>query len=305
MTAADPAVLRVVVVTYSPGAALPAFLDSLVHATGRPYVVVLSDNGSADGSVEAAEPRDEVVLLRNGANLGYGRAANRGVAAEPPAAAEEWLLVANPDVVFEPGSLDLLLDAAERWPDAGALGPVILTPEGLLYPSARELPSLGRGIGHALLGWWWPSNPWTRSYRNESGRPQEGPTGWLSGSCLLLRRKAFEEVGGFDESYFMYFEDLDLARRLTDAGWPSVHVPAAVVTHTGGHATQRDPETAKAMLDAHHRSAWQYLSRQYAGWRWWPVRVLLQAGLAARAALGRVVPRMGEGARPTRDVTHG
>jgi N-acetylglucosaminyl-diphospho-decaprenol L-rhamnosyltransferase len=116
----------------------------------------------------------------------------------------------------------------------------------------------------------------------------------------LLRRSAFEAVTGFDETYFMYFEDLDLARRLADAGWPSVHVPSAVVTHTGGHATQRDPATARAMLDAHHRSAWQYLSRQYAGWVWLPVRVVLRAGLAARAALGRLLPQMGEGARPTR-----
>jgi N-acetylglucosaminyl-diphospho-decaprenol L-rhamnosyltransferase len=300
--AAEPRV-RVVAVTFSPGAALTAFLDSLARATSAPYDVVLSDNGSTDGSIEAAEARPEVRVVRNEGNLGYGRAANAGVDATPPAAQEEWILVANPDVVFEPGSLDELLAAAERWPRAGAVGPAIRTPEGELYPSARAFPSVGRGIGHAVFGWWWPANPWTRAYRNERGTPVEGPVGWLSGSCLLVRRAAFAEVHGFDPSYFMYFEDLDLGRRLTDAGWASVHVPSALVTHTGGHATQRDPVVARQMLAAHHRSAWQYLSRQYAGVRFAPLRAVLWLGLKARHVLGLLLPRLGGGAQPTRDLS--
>jgi len=299
VTAPAPS-LRVVVVTYSPGPALPAFLDSLAAATTASYDVVLADNGSTDGSVEAAAHADpaRVRLLATGGNVGYGRAANAGAAG----AAEPWLLVANPDVELGPGSLDTLLAAAPRWPRAGAFGPAIRTAEGGLYPSARAFPSLGRGIGHAALGWWWPGNPATRAYRRERGAPVEGPTGWLSGSCLLLRREAFEAVGGFDPAYFMYFEDLDLCRRLAAAGWASVHVPAAVVTHTGGHATQRDPATAADMLRAHHASAYRYLATQYAGPARAPLRLLLRAGLAARAALGRQVPRVGAGARPTRSA---
>ena len=298
-----PPRVRVVVVTFSPGAALTAFLDSLATATKAAYDVVLSDNGSTDGSVESAQHRPEVRVLHNDDNLGYGKAANLGVEATPPAAEEEWILVANPDVVFEPGSLDELLAAADRWPRAGAVGPAIRTPSGELYPSARAFPSVGRGIGHALFGWWWPSNPWTRAYRNERGTPVEGAVGWLSGSCFLVRRRAFTEVGGFDPTYFMYFEDLDLARRLADAGWTSVHVPSALVTHTGGHATQRDPVVARAMLAAHHRSAWQYLSRQYAGARHVPLRAVLWLGLKARYALGLLLPRLGAGAQPTRDLS--
>jgi N-acetylglucosaminyl-diphospho-decaprenol L-rhamnosyltransferase len=283
----------VVVVTYSPGETLDGFLDTLEKATTRPYGVVIADNGSTDGSPEAAALRPDVVLLRTGGNLGYGRAANLGL----PQAPGEWVLIANPDVRWEPGALDVLLDATERWPQAGAVGPAILFPDGSLYPSARALPSLGRGIGHALLGWWWPSNPWTASYRRERGAPTEGPAGWLSGCCVLVRRAAFDEVGGFDPGFFMYFEDLDLCERLGKAGWQNVYVPSAVVTHEGGHATSRD---AVAMVAAHHDSAWRYLSRRYAGWRWLPVRAVLRLGLAARAALARRVPAMAEGARPTR-----
>lgn len=283
----------VVVVTYSPGPTLDAFLDTLEKATTRPVGVVLADNGSTDGAPERAAERPGVELLRTGGNLGYGRAANVGV----PHAPGDWVVVANPDLRWEPGALDTMLDAVERWPRAGVLGPAILSPDGTLYPSARALPSLGRGIGHALLGWWWPSNPWTAAYRRERGAPREGEAGWLSGSCLLLRREAFAAVGGFDPAYFMYFEDLDLCERICRAGWQVVYVPAAVVTHEGGVSTSRDP---RAMADAHHASAWRYLSRRYAGARWAPVRLALRAGLAFRAALARRVPAVAAGAKPAR-----
>ena len=282
-----------VVVTYSPGETLDAFLDTLEKATTGPYGVVLADNGSTDGAPERAAQRPGVELVRTGGNLGYGRAANLGV----PRAPGDWVVVANPDLRWEPGALDTLLDAVGRWPRAGALGPAILSVDGTLYPSARALPSLGRGIGHALLGWWWPSNPWTAAYRRERGAPKEGEAGWLSGSCLLLRREAFDAVGGFDPAYFMYFEDLDLCERIGRAGWQNVYVPAAVVTHEGGASTSRDP---RAMADAHHASAWRYLSRRYRGVRWAPVRLALRVGLAARAALARRVPAVAAGARPAR-----
>jgi len=294
--AAHPPSVRVVVVTYSPGDALELFLDTLAAAIGRQYEVVLADNGSTDGAPErAAANRADVSLVRTGANLGYGRGANVGAAG----ASTPWLLIANPDILWRQGSLDTLVDAAERWPRAGAFGPAILTSEGDLYPSARALPSLGRGIGHALAGWWWPSNPWTAAYRRERGLPVEGESGWLSGSCLLVRRAAFEQVGGFDPAYFMYFEDVDLCARLAQAGWPSVYVPDAVVEHSGGHATRRVPGR---MLRAHHRSAYRYLARRYSGPGWAPVRLVLGLGLGARYLVARLSRRAAEGAAPTRSA---
>ncbi|MCW2614029.1 MAG: glycosyl transferase, family 2 [Frankiales bacterium] len=286
------AVLRVVVVTYSPGESLAAFLDSL--DTAVPHEVVLADNGSTDGA-PAAAVRDGVRLLETGGNLGYGRAANLGASGFQG----DWLVVANPDVTWSPGALDDLLAAATRWPHAGCLGPAIRTTDGQLYPSARAFPSLGRGTGHAVFGWWWPGNPWTRAYRAEAGSPVEGTTGWLSGSCMLLRREAFEAVGGFDPSYFMYCEDMDLCRRLGEAGWSSVYVPSAVITHEGGHATSR---SAGPMLREHHRALYRYLSRQYAGPAHAPVRAVLAVGLLLRYLLAARVRSVGEGAAPTRSA---
>jgi len=286
--------LRVVVVTWSPGASLPAFLSSLARATTLPHEVVLADNGSTDGAPEAAVGPG-VRLLRTGGNLGYGRAANLGASGFEG----DWLVVANPDVTWGEGALDELLAAGRRWPGAGCLGPAIRTPDDQLYPSARAFPSLGRGTGHALFGWWWPTNPWTRSYRAEAGTPVEGTTGWLSGSCMLLRREAFEAVGGFDPSYFMYCEDMDLCRRLGEAGWANVYAPSAVISHSGGHATSR---VAGPMLREHHRSLYRYLSRQYAGPRWAPVRAALAVGLLLRYLLAARVRSVGEGAAPTRSA---
>ncbi len=285
--------LVVSVVTFGSGHHLDVFLDSLRGATARPYRVVVADNGSTDGAPERAAERPEVTLLRTGANIGYGAAHNAALTGST----EGWLVLANPDVRWEPGGLDTLLDATGRWPRGGAFGPAIVDPDGALYPSARELPTLGRGIGHVLCGWWWPGNPWTRRYRRERGVPVEGPAGWLSGSCLLLVAEAFHRVGGFDDGYFMYFEDVDLGARLGRAGWLSVHVPSAVVVHTGGHATA---QSAGAMLDEHHRSAYRYLSRLYPGRLRAPLRWGLAAGLYGRAALTRIVDRVGQGAAPQR-----
>ena len=274
--------LAVITVTYSPGDVLETFLDSLADATKRTPRVILADNGSTDGAPErAVASREGVELLRTGGNLGYGTAANRALATLPPGYG--WVVVANPDIEWKPGSLDDLLDAGHRWPRAGSLGPLIREPDGTVYPSARLLPSLGRGIGHALLGRLWPANPWTRSYRQSSTASLvERPAGWLSGSCLLVRRAAFEAIGGFDERYFMYFEDVDLGDRLGQAGWLNVYVPSAEVVHLGGHATSKASER---MLAVHHRSTYRYLAGRYRGPWYAPLRLALRGGLEARSWL--------------------
>jgi N-acetylglucosaminyl-diphospho-decaprenol L-rhamnosyltransferase len=272
--------LAVVTVTYSPGETLDAFLDSVPKATTRPVRVILADNGSVDGAPERGAERDGVDLLRIGENVGYGTAANRGVAELGDEVG--WVVVANPDLVFGPGSLDELLAVAARWPRAGALGPLIRDADGHVYPSARLLPSLGRGAGHAALGRVWPDNPWTRSYRQEDAEPVERTAGWLSGSCLLLRRTAFDSVDGFDPRYFMYFEDVDLGDRLNRAGWRNVYAPSAEVVHTGGASTSKADVSAR-MLTEHHRSAYRYLADRNAGVLRAPLRALLKAGLTARA----------------------
>jgi N-acetylglucosaminyl-diphospho-decaprenol L-rhamnosyltransferase len=273
--------VRVIAVTYSPGELLDRLLDSLPDACSVPYEVVLADNGSADGAPERAARRTEVQLLRTGTNVGYGTAANLGAAdARTP-----YLLICNPDLLLAPKCVDLLLDAADRHVVAGAFGPMISEPDGTLYPSARALPSLRNGIGHGLLANVWPGNPWSAAYRRDREDVREREAGWLSGSCLLVRRSAFEDVGGFDPGYFMYFEDVDLCDRLAKHGWSCLYVPTASVVHVGGTATGHQP---RRMLKAHHDSAYRYLASRYPP----PVTWLAKAGLAVRyRILSRRMPR--------------
>ena len=288
--------LRVAVVTYSPGESLDSFLETLRRATTRPLDVVLADNGSVDGVPERlAAEYDDVRLLRTGGNVGYGAAVNAGLAD----VSTGWAIVANPDIRFEDGAVDELLAVTARWPRAATVGPAIRTPEGVLYPSARDLPSLSTGIGHALLGWLWPANPWTARYRRERESPRERAAGWLSGSCFLVDLEAFHSVGGFDPGYFMYFEDVDLAERLGRRGWLHVYAPSAVVVHEGGHATRREPHR---MQRVHHTSALRYLAGQYPDPWHAPLRVALRAGLGARMLVSYVSGRVGAGARPQQTV---
>lgn len=272
--------LLVVCVVFNPGDELRDFGRSLATATLRPLDLVIVNNG------EPSEVADEVAAALDGrvldgsGNVGYGAAANIGL----QNGSGEWVVVANPDLIWEPRSLDVMLDAAAHHARVGSVGPVLLNTDGTVYPSARAIPSLRQGVGHALLGKLWKTNPWSREYHRaqEDTGTVERPTGWLSGACLLLNREAVEEVGGFDESYFMFFEDLDLGERLRDAGWVNLYVPSARVTHVQGVSWKSKPEP---MIRAHHASAKQYLLRRYSAWYQLPLRIAILAGLGLRERL--------------------
>jgi len=273
--------LAIVTVSYRSGDAMADLIDSIEHSTVLPATTVIVNN-AADDPVRLASDRASVHVIEAGRNLGYGGAVNLGVRSLDPRI--EWVLITNPDVRLGTKALASLLATARSMPSAGAWGPKIKDSRNKVYPSARELPSLRTGIGHALFANAWRKNPWTRRYRGEN-RPSGGSwreTGWLSGSCLLVRRSAFDAIGGFDESYFMYFEDVDLGKRMTESGWQNIYAPAATVVHTGAHSTAT---SASAMRAVHHKSAYRYLARKYHAWYLWPLRVALRAGLALRSRL--------------------
>ena len=278
--------LPVVTVTYSPGDHLRALIGSLPAATTRHVGLVMADNGSTDGAPEAAAAEHRFVeFLPTGGNLGYGTAINRAVteiSGRPDDFDQRYVLVVNPDVSFEPGSIDALLAAAERWPRGAAFGPRIAEADGSVYPSARAVPRLRAGIGHAVLGPIWPGNPWTARYLDDDDMESERAAGWLSGSCLLLRRDAFDAVGGFDERYFMYLEDVDLGDRLGRVGWQNVYVPSSVIRHDQGHAARAVPEFT---LRAHHRSAYLFQADRHPQTWQAPIRWALRAGLELRCRL--------------------
>ena len=280
--------LAVITVTYSPGPYLERFLESVYAGYSGPTYTLLADNGSADGiPEEAARERQNVEFLATGGNLGYGAAINAGVRRlnelrRSVGIDSEFFVIVNPDVEFTAGSIDEMIACARRHPQAAAIGPRIQEPSGSTYPSARSIPTLGNGIGHALLGKVWPSNPWTKSYLADADMDNEREAGWLSGSCLLLRWEAFEKVGGFDERYFMYMEDVDLGDRFGRAGYENVYCPNAVITHAQGHSTNR---VSELMLPAHHASAYRFQADRHPGFVAAPLRLVLVTGLKFREFL--------------------
>lgn len=270
----------IVTVTHNSSAVLPRFLATARGATRVLTPIIVVDNASKDVDESRSLSEDgKARFVSLDSNHGYGDGIAQGIAAHATAA--DFILISNPDVEFSPGSLDTLLEAARKNPEAGSFGPRIVDPAGITYPSARPVPSLSTGIGHALLSRLWPTNPWTRSYRPTPVAASHDvvPAGWLSGACLLVRRSAYESVGGFDTSYFMYFEDVDLGDRLGKNGWANLYVPEAVVVHTGAHSTSQSRD---AMERKHHESAYQFLSRKYSAWYFSPVRGILRLGLHLR-----------------------
>lgn len=276
--------LAVVTVSYGSEDVLPAFLASIPASTSaEPLVLVVDNKPEAEGRVAEMATRVGAVYLPLDRNAGYGTAINAAARQLPPSV--EWILISNPDVTLEPTSVDRLLETGRRDDSIGAVGPAILTSDGEIYPSARAIPSLRHGIGHALFVNLWADNPWSRRYRNEyDSAPVGREAGWLSGANLLVRRAAFDALGGFDQGYFMYFEDVDLGYRMTKAGYRNLYEPEARVTHTGAHSTTTE---SAAMIVAHHDSARRFLDRKYSGAALLPVRVALRAGLAVRSRLAR------------------
>lgn len=226
-------------------------------AAGADEIVVV-DCGSTDGSADAVQQHHPEVTVLALPNVGYGQGANAGVARTTA----PFVAVANADTRFDPGSLRELGEVLAGDRRVGAAGPQVVYPDGRRQASARTFPTLGQAAGHALFGLWWPSNPWTRAYRQTDADP-DAPrdVDWLSGCALVLRRTAFEEVGGFDPGYWMFVEDVDLGYRLRQAGWRIRFDPRSRVAHAVGASTGRQ---RTRMVVAHARSLDRFYGRAYA-----------------------------------------
>ena len=255
-----------VIVCYEPG---PLLLDCvrslLADESAGPFEVVIVDNGSTDGSVDAVSAAyPQVRVVRSPGNVGYSRGANFGIAAtDAPIVA-----VLNADLTIAAGTAAAMVERLERDPALAAVGPRVRNTDGSDYASARRHPSLPVAAGHGVFGLWWPTNPFTRRYRQLDADPGTSrDVDWVSGCAMWLRRDALDDVGGWDERYFMYMEDFDLCWRLRRAGYRIAYESAGEIEHVQGASTRKVPYR---MLIAHHRSAWRFARRRFTG-----VRVVL------------------------------
>jgi GT2 family glycosyltransferase len=255
--------------------------DCLRHLTGQRVIVV--DNASTDGStamIRAEFPAVE--LIANPGNRGFAAACNQGLAAS----AEEFILILNPDTAVTATALTTLLDTMRSAPQAGACGPRIVNPDDSLQPSCRRFPTLGRlvmdefGLGklfpHSRLFGDYRMTWWAHDRRREVDQ--------LMGAALLLRRAALDQVGVFDERFFMYYEEVDLCLRLHQRGWKILFVPDAIVTHHGGASAR---QALAAMTLTRYRSLIAFYRKHYPTWQ----RPVLKTAIAIAAAQRLLTPR--------------
>ncbi len=227
-----PPRLSFVVVNFNDRAHLGRCLDAIAqHAAAIPHETTVVDNASTDGSAdEIAATRSGFTLLRNAENVGFGRAMNRGAAASRG----EFLALLNTDMFLRPGALDALVAELDARPSTGVVGPALRTPRGGIQVSFGGRRTFGRELLQKLF----LNTLQARSLRRRRRRRE---VEWVSAAFLIVRRAAFEAVGGFDEAFFLYFEDIDLCLRLREAGWKVVYLPAAEAEHVGGSTTTALP----------------------------------------------------------------
>jgi GT2 family glycosyltransferase len=277
------AAVDVVVVSYNSRDELRECVEPLA-ALEQAHVIVV-DNASADASLEAVAdlPVERIALEDNG---GFSRGCNTGwQAGDSP-----YVLFLNPDARIDSESLDRLVQALEQAPEAGAAAPRITHGDGSLDFSLRRFPRLRSTYARALfLHRVFPGATWTDELvRRPAIYAQPGSPDWVSGACVLVRRSALEELGGWDEGFFLYCEDIDLCRRLWDAGHDVVYEPAATVVHVGGASAPR-----AALLPVLAESRLRYAAKH----RSRPAALLERGGIALEALTHVVVSRGGRAAR--------
>jgi len=233
--------IAVVIINYNTCQELQACLGSIEPEEEGEVIVV--DNASSDGSVEMVRSKYPWVRLHaNSTNRGYGAAANQAIAG----CATQYVLLLNSDTRLQPGALEALSRYLDQHLGAAIVGPRLVNSDGTLqascYPFPRPLDTFlenstcaiffGRLIRRHVPGirrlYW-------RTWPHDSARIVP----WVKGASLAIRREAFNAVGGFDESFFMYFEDADLCCRLKKAGWEVHFSPVTTVVHVGGVSTEQ------------------------------------------------------------------
>lgn len=264
--------LSIIILNYRLRGLVRQCLRGILMAEPRAsYEVIVVDNHSGDGCLEmCAAQFPWVVTVASDANRGFGAGNNLGIAKASGSA----ILVLNPDIALFPGQIDALLACLHTHPRAGIVGPQLCYPDGTTQDSCFRFPRLFSPLYRRT---WVGRLPFARReldrfLMRDYHRTVPQSVDWLMGACLLLRRAALNEVGRFDERFFMYFEDLDLCRRSWQLGWEVWYVPAARLVHYhqrqsaehGGFSALWYPPARQ-----HLRSALAYY-RKYRGDPWPP-----------------------------------
>ena len=234
--------LSIVIICWNDWKVIEDCLCSIFEGTNKiAFEVIVSDNGSTDGSVERIRTQFPAVqVIENRANLGFARGNNSGIRV----AAGEYVLILNPDTIVHSGSLDRWMDYADHHPEAGAFGCRVLNPDGTHQGSARPFPTVRRSLiaafGLRVLGRLGPaflSDEYDDGWEGDSERQID----WQSGCCVLFRGDVLRALNGFDERFFYHYEEVDLCLRVWASGHPIWFTPDVTITHLGGQSVGRFP----------------------------------------------------------------
>src|SRR5215210_48615 len=269
--------VSVVVVTYN---ALPWVERALESVRGNETIVV--DHGSTDGTVELVRERFPDARLIEQANRGFGAGSNTGMRA----ASGEWYLLLNSDAWALEGALERLLAFAEAHPEAAIVGPRLLYPDGSLQRSVRGFPTPWRlATEYFFLRKLAPRSRALNSFYGAGFRHDEPrEIDFAKAAGFLLRRSAYDEVGPFDEEFFLFSEETDWCYRARAAGWRSFFFPGAEIVHVGGASWRRESATLfREQVRGHVRFLEKHRGRKTAA----RARRVLLAGLRLRSLLFR------------------
>ena len=270
--------VSVIVVGYNGRDLLDRCLASVLEDAGDLDIeVIVVDNASHDGTPEMVTERfPSVCLIANAENDGYGRGLNVGIAT----ARGRYLLMLNQDIAVKPGALRALVDFAETHPLAGAVGARLEYEDGRFQHSAFRFPDWKQAFFgffdglvplHSEINGRYPADQLYRAFVAEH----------LLGACLLLRREALDQVGAFDPTFFMYYEETDLCVRLTRAGWQNYYVPAARVMHVSAASTSAASEQMSVEF---HRSQAIFYRRHRGANGYLVLKLIVGAGIGYRLA---------------------
>lgn len=285
--------VAVVIVNYNTRDYLRSCLQTVLRE--RPDEVIVADNGSNDGSAEMVRAEfPQVTVLSDGHNRGYGAAANYTVAA----CTAETILLLNSDTQLTASAIEELATYLDRRPQVAIVGPRLVSSDGALQQSCYPFPKpLYTLLEEARIGRLIRYIPILRNaylYTWSHDRLRSVP--WLQGSALAIRRRPFEALGGFDESFFMYFEEVDLCYRLRNAGWQIHFNPAATVVHAGGGSTNQYRAPMMVQL---FKSTKQFYEQHYAPWRTLLFRLVVIALMMVKIGRDRILSHfLDAGTRP-------
>lgn len=254
-----------ILVNYNAGPELRRALQSIAQALALlPWEAFVIDNASSDGSAAiVGEFGPQAHLLCNQQNVGFARGVNQGLMA----ATAPLVLIMNPDCQIAAGAFASLRGELERHDSCAIVGPCILDPDGAVQGNARGDPDMFTGLfgRTTTLRRVLPELPISKRNVIVDEPRRDGQSSvvvdWLSGACMLARRDALAKVGGFDERYFLYWEDADVCRRLRNVGYHVRYVQGATAVHRVGHSTRTARESA---IRAFHESAYLYYATHVA-----------------------------------------